>query len=169
VKILRPMVKDENSIKMLRDQLISFLQEEHAHASLETALKDLPEKLFGIKPRDLPYTIWQLTEHIRITQWDIVEFSEKDGKHISPEWPSGYWPKEKAPADLKQWKGTLKAIKKDRERMVELIADPQNDLYKPFTFGQGQTLLREALLIVDHTSYHTGEIIVLRRILNAWD
>jgi hypothetical protein len=163
------MVKDDNSIKLLRDQLVSFLKEEHAHVSLETALNDLPEKLIGTKPKDLPYTIWQLTEHIRITQWDIVEFSVKDGKHISPEWPSGYWPKEKAPAGIKEWKATLKAFKKDRERMVELIEDPQNDLNKPFTFGQGQTLLREALLIIDHTAYHTGEIIVLRRILNAWD
>jgi hypothetical protein len=158
-----------NKDKGLRDQIIEFLNEENAHAGINTALKDLPEKLIGTQPPHLPYTIWQLTEHIRITQWDIVEFCYTLGKHISPEWPSGYWPQSKSPVDIKEWKRTLKAIKEDRDRMIELVKDEQNDLYKPFPFGQGQNLLREALLIIDHSSYHIGEIIVLRRLLNAWN
>jgi hypothetical protein len=158
-----------HSTKILKDQLIGFLQEENAHANMDTVLKDLPEKLIGLKLPNLPYTIWQLTEHIRITQWDIVEFSERDGKHVSPDWPDEYWPKSNAPLNIKEWDKTIHAISKDRERMVKLIKDPQSDLFRPFSFGQGQTLFREALLIMDHTSYHLGEIIVLRRLMNAWD
>jgi hypothetical protein len=154
-------------VKKLKDQIVSFLKEENAHASLETALKGLSEKLIGVKLPDLPYTIWQLTEHIRITQWDIVEFSRTEGKHISPDWPKGYWPESNVPANIKEWDKTISDIKKDRDRMVKLISDPERDPFK--SFGQGQTLFREALLIIDHTSYHVGEIIVLRRLLNAWD
>jgi hypothetical protein len=157
-----------NRMKKLRDQLISYLNEENAHASLETALKDLPDNLIGVKHPLLPYSIWQLTEHIRITQWDIVEFSRKDGQHDSPEWPTGYWPKSNLPPDLTTWAQTLRSIKSDRKKLIKLMEDPEKDLLKPFTHGQGQTLFREAMLIIDHSSYHIGEIIVVRRLLKAW-
>jgi hypothetical protein len=153
--------------KKLRRQIIDMLNGEDAHVSLDNALKGIHEKLLGLKPERIPYSIWQLTEHIRITQWDIVEFSSNP-KHISPPWPTGYWPKRETPLDNTEWNESLEKIKADRKKMAALISDPGNDLYKPFNHGKGQTLLREALLILDHTSYHTGEIIVIRRLLNTW-
>jgi hypothetical protein len=157
------MEKDQ----VLRDQLIEMLTGEHAHVNLDSALKGMPEKLIGIRPDKIPYSIWQLTEHIRITQWDIVEFSRND-QHISPRWPQGYWPKNEAPQDISEWKGSLSSIKRNRDSLIEMIADPNNNLLQPFPHGQGQNLLREALLVIDHTSYHTGEIIVVRRLLGSW-
>lgn len=140
----------------------------HAHVTFEDAVKQLPEELQGATPPGMPYSIWQLVEHIRITQWDILEFSRNE-KHQSPDWPSGYWPKEKAPADAAAWKHSLGQIRQDLKAFISLLEQPDADLYAPFPWGEGQHLLREAMLIADHTSYHTGEIIVLRRMLKAWD
>ncbi|WP_298735277.1 DinB family protein [uncultured Chitinophaga sp.] len=140
----------------------------HAHVTFEDAVKDLPPDLQGVVPPGMPYSIWQLVEHIRITQWDILEFSRSE-KHVSPEWPSGYWPKEKAPADAAAWKHSLGQIHRDLKAFIALLEQPDADLYAPFPWGNGQHLLREAMLIADHTSYHTGEIIVLRRMLHAWE
>jgi len=153
--------------EIVRKQLIKLLQEAQAHASFDEAIKGLPEKLRSVVPENLPYSIWQIVEHIRITQWDILEFS-RDANHKSPKWPEKYWPKEKAPKDDKQWEDTIKQIKADQGEFVELLKDEQNDLYEPFSWGDGQNLLREAMLIADHNSYHTGEIIVIRRLLKSW-
>lgn len=151
----------------LRKQLIEMLTGEHAHVSLDNALKGMPQKLIGVRPEKIPYSIWQITEHIRITQWDIVEFC-KDAKHVSPKWPQGYWPKNEGPEDISEWKESLGTIQREREEMIRMIEDPNKQLLQPFPYGQGQTLLREALLIIAHTSYHTGEIIVVRRLLESW-
>ncbi|HXS36966.1 MAG TPA: DinB family protein [Flavipsychrobacter sp.] len=152
---------------IVREQLIKLLQGEQAHASFDNAINGLHEKLRGVVPENLPYSIWQIVEHIRITQWDILEFS-RNANHRSPKWPESYWPKEKDPKDNAQWEKTIKQIKEDQDEFVELLKDEGSDLYKPFPWGDGQNLLREAMLIADHNSYHTGEIIVIRRLLKNW-
>ncbi|GAB3510749.1 DinB family protein [Spirosoma knui] len=151
----------------VREQLIQFLTGSNAHQSLDGALNDLPASLRGVKPDKLPYSIWQLVDHIRIAQWDILEFS-RDANHQSPPWPEGYWSREAAPADEAAWEQALQQIKQDRGAFIALLNDPERDLYIPFAHGDGQNLLREALLIGDHTAYHVGEIILIRRLLGAW-
>ena len=150
-------------IKQLKDLLLAG----NAHVSLNNAFKDVPENIRGIVPDKLPYSIWQLAEHIRIAQWDILEFSHNP-RHVSPKWPEGYWPKETAPKDEEAWKNCIIRIKKDREAFIALLEDPEVDLYKPFAHGDGQNLLREALLIADHNSFHVGEVIAIRRLLGDW-
>jgi hypothetical protein len=154
---------NQATVKALKELLAGG----HAHVTFEDAVKDLPVELQGKVPDGMPYSIWQLVEHIRITQWDILEFS-RDPSHESPEWPEGYWPKEKAPADAAAWKHSLVRIRQDLKAFIDLLEAPDADLYAPFPHGAGQHLLREAMLIADHTSYHTGEIVVLRRMMKAW-
>ncbi len=154
--------------KQLREHLVQLLKGGQAHASIEDAVKGLPFELTGVKPTHVPYSVWQLLEHIRIAQWDIVQFSHK-ADHVSPKWPDEFWPKNPKPESEKVWHDTLHKIQKDRKQMIDSISDSKQDLYTAFPYGDGQTLLREALLIVDHTSYHTGEIILVRRLLKAWD
>jgi hypothetical protein len=148
-------------------ELTAFLNGGNAHASFEDAIAGTTEKLLGEKPKGLPYSIWQLAEHIRITQWDILEFS-RNPAHKSPKWPDEYWPKEAAPADSHAWQASIKQVGEDREAFIALLKEKQDELHIPFAHGEGQTLFREALLIADHTSYHTGEIIVIRRLLKDW-
>jgi hypothetical protein len=120
--------------------------------------------LRGIKPEGSPHTPWQLLEHIRIAQWDILEFS-KSGKHKSPKWPDDYWPKTEAPPDDKALDKSVKQIHADLKAISDLVSDPENDLVTPLAHGDGQTLLREVLLVADHNAYHLGQLILLRRIL----
>ncbi|WP_420151341.1 DinB family protein [Spirosoma sp.] len=152
---------------ILRQQLIDLLTSTNAHQPFDAAINDLPAELRHVKPKGVPYSIWQLVDHIRIVQWDILEFS-RDASHQSPPWPSGYWPQEAGPADETEWQQALTQIRRDRDAFITLLNDPQRDLYEPFEHGEGQNLLREALLIADHTAYHIGEIIIIRRLLNAW-
>lgn len=147
--------------------LVDLLNKGNAHVTLDEALKNIPFDLLGKKPDGLPYSLWQITEHIRIAQWDILEFS-KNALHQSPKWPDGYWPSSTKPGSQKGWDDCIQQIKNDRQSFIELLKNAGEDLYKPFTNGDGQTLLREALVLADHNSYHTGEIIILRRLLNDW-
>jgi DinB superfamily len=156
-----------HKLRELIKNLVYLVEEGNAHIPLDEALKNMPFSLLGEKPGNLPYSIWQIVEHIRIAQWDILEFSRNE-KHISPKWPEGYWPKEAAPESEKAWQKCLQQIRSDRESFVELIENTGDDLYKPFEYGNGQSLLKEALVLADHNSYHTGEIIVIRRLLNVW-
>jgi uncharacterized damage-inducible protein DinB len=156
--------QQKNTVSVLKE----LLKGGNAHATTEQALAKLPADLRGKVPEGLPYSIWQLAEHIRITQWDILEFS-RNPKHLSPKWPDEYWPKETGPASEAAWKKTLAEITEDKKAFIALLEAPDADLLKPFAHGDGQNLLREALLIADHTSYHTGEILVIRRLLGAWD
>ncbi len=158
-------MKEDKSI--ITDELIQLIQRGNAHASLEEAVADLPAQLRTRIPDSLPYSIWQLTEHIRITQWDIVEFCIS-ANHKSPKWPDEYWPEPTDKADDKQWNASLLQIRDDRQRFIELLNKPESNLTTPLPHGDGQSLLREAMLIADHTSYHIGQIIVIRRLLNAW-
>ncbi|QHT71503.1 DinB family protein [Rhodocytophaga rosea] len=153
--------------KVLRKQLVSLLEGENAHISFEKAVADLPAHLRGVKPANLPYSIWQLIEHIRITQWDILEFST-NASHQSPNWPDQYWPSKDGPASEQVWQASLSQIKKDKQAFIALLNDTGKDLFEAFSYGEGQNLLREALLIADHTSYHTGQIIIARRLLGNW-
>jgi len=148
-------------------ELEAALRKGNAHASFEEAVKDIPNKLLGEIPDGLPYSLWQLIEHIRITQWDILEFC-RDPQHKSPAWPEGYWPKEKGPANAGDLKKSIDQTVADRKTFIDLLHKAGDDLHTPLKHGDGQTLFREALLIIDHTAYHTGEIVVLRRLLDDW-
>ena len=154
--------------KVLRELLIKFLSGRGAHLNFEKAIEGLPGDLRGKKASGVPYTAWQLLEHLRIAQWDILEFS-RDANHVSPDWPDGYWPEDDAPPDNEAWENSVKAFQKDLKAMEELLADPSTDLYKVILHGTGQTILREAILIMDHNSYHLGQLVVLRRALGAWE
>ena len=151
----------------LINNLVALLNKGNAHALLDDALKNIPFDLLGEKPNNLPYSIWQLAEHIRITQSDIMEFS-RNAKHVSPKWPDGYWPSETKPESTAAWKKCIQQITSDRKTFIELLTNAGDNIYKTFDYGDGQSLLKEALVLADHNSYHTGEIIILRRLLNAW-
>ncbi|MEO8762709.1 MAG: DinB family protein [Ginsengibacter sp.] len=153
--------------KQLINNLVSLLEKGNAHASLDDALKGITFSVLGKTPGKLPYTIWQLAEHIRIAQWDILEFSRNAG-HVSPKWPEEYWPIEKAPESKAAWQKCIKSIRADRREFIELIKNSEKNLYEYFEYGNGQNLLKEALVVADHNSYHAGELIVMRRLLNAW-
>ena len=151
----------------LREQLINQLTEEHAHTSFDNAVDGLEHEYLGVRTNALPYSIWELTEHIRVAQADIVEFCINPD-YTAPNWPEDYWPANCAPTNQQQWNQSLAEIKRDRSKMVELVKNPDNDLLEPLPHGDGQTLFREAILIVDHTSYHTGQIVTIRRLLGQW-
>lgn len=156
-----------NDQALLKKQLLDFLQNPHTHASLEDAADNFPTALINKEIKDIPYTAWGLLEHIRITQHDMVDFMHNpEYEEIS--WPAGYWPNPNQPADKKMWVASLAAYKKDFELLKKLIKNPKTDLQAKISWGSGQTMLREVLQIVDHTSYHTGELILLRRMLGAW-
>src|SRR5215472_505616 len=156
-----------NPDKSLRDHVIYLLKGEGAHAKFEAVVADFPAELRGKKVPKLPHTAWMLLEHLRIAQWDILEFS-RNAKHQSPNWPSGYWPKDEAPPSASGWTNSVRSFEKDSKAMQSLVADPKSDLYAPFPWGEGQTLLREALVVADHNAYHRGQLLDLRRLLGAW-
>jgi hypothetical protein len=154
-----------NEHQIVINEVLHLLQGGNAHADLKKALDGLPTNLRGVKVDKLPYTIWQLVEHIRIAQWDMLEFS-KDGNHESPEWPAAYWVKELAPESDEAWEKSIKQIDDDLEELAELVKS--GDIYSKIPHGDGQTILREALQAADHNAYHVAEIIVIRRLLGAW-
>ena len=160
-----PKAKDETGV--LRQHLLELLQGGHAHAGFDAAVSGIPAGLRGKKPKGAPYTAWQLLEHLRLAQWDILEFS-RDPKHVSPKWPEGYWPKTEAPPSAAAWDKSVRRFRADLKAMEKLVADPKSDLFAPFAHGDGQTLLREALLVADHNAYHIGQLVLLRRVLGAW-
>jgi hypothetical protein len=151
----------------LRQHLLELLRGGHAHATFDDAVAGFPVELAGKKVRGLPYSAWQMLEHMRIAQWDILEFS-RSARHQSPKWPEGYWPSTAAPSKPEEWQGSLRAFRKDLKAMQSLVADEKQDLYARIPHGTGQTLLREALLVADHNAYHLGQFVLLRRLLGAW-
>jgi hypothetical protein len=163
------MVKQDAEPDELLKQLVALLDGGQAHATFEDAVKDFPVKLRGVIPDGLPYSAWQILEHIRIAQSDILNFSAPPtGGYHAMKWPDAYWPKEKAPQRPEAWDESIAAVLADRKKFEALLTKKNADLYKPFLWGTGQNLLREALLIADHAAYHVGELIVLRRLLGAW-
>ena len=153
--------------RMLRDHLLYLLGGGGAHLNFEKAVAGLSAKLRGAKPAGMPHTPWRLVEHMRICQWDILEFS-RNPKHVSPGFPEGYWPKGDAPPSSKAWDASIKAFQKDLKAMEDLVDDPKTELFARIPHGEGQTILREALLVADHNAYHLGQLVAVRRMLGAW-
>lgn len=153
--------------KSLREHLRNALKSSEAHADWKSALADMPAKLRGVKPEGAPHTPWELLEHARIAQWDILEFS-RNAKHVSPDFPSGYWPESPAPPNDAAWNKSAQQLERDLEAMSKLVGDPKTNLFAPIPHGSGQTILREALLLADHNAYHLGQLVLLRRMLGAW-
>jgi uncharacterized damage-inducible protein DinB len=156
-----------NTDKALRDHLLYLLRGGGAHLDFESAIAGLPAKLRGARPAGVPHTPWRLLEHMRLAQWDILEFSRKPG-HVSPKFPEGYWPQEDGPPDTAAWDRSAAQFRADLQAMQDLVADPATDLFAAIPHGEGQTVLREALLIADHNAYHLGQLVVVRRALGAW-
>jgi hypothetical protein len=164
----QPVVSEDESIE-IRKQLVAMLQGGQAHATFDDAVKDFPAEMRGKVVDGLPYSAWQLLEHLRITQRDILNFSAPPTGGYHPiKWPDDYWPKSPEPPSTAAWDQSIATILKDREQFEALITRPDADLARPFRWGDGQNLLREALLIADHTAYHLGELVVLRRLLGVW-
>ena len=153
--------------RALRDHLLNLLSGRGAHLDWKAAFTGIPPKLRGIRPEGLPYSAWELLEHMRIAQWDILEFS-RNLKHVSPDWPAGYWPESPEPPNTKVWEKSVKIFARDLAAMKKLVVNPRTDLFARIPHGAGQTILREALLVADHNAYHLGQVIVLRRLLGAW-
>jgi DinB family protein len=155
------------SEKTLREYLQKVLNWHDAHADWKAALAGIPAKARGAKPKGAPYSVWELLEHARLAQWDLLEFC-RNPKHVSPDWPSGYWPKSPAPPSAAAWGKSVREFFRDLEEMQKLVADPKTDLYAPIPWGDGQTILREVLLLADHNAYHLGQIVLVRRLVGAW-
>src|ERR1051326_1094047 len=143
-KTKKPNAKAVAADLIVRKQVAQFLEESHAHAGFDAAVKDFPPELRGRKPDGFPHTPWQLLEHLRIAQWDILEFS-RDGRHKSPKWPEGYWPESEAPPSEKAWDDSVRRFKSDRRAMQRLVLDKSRDLSAIVPHAQSQTLVREAL------------------------
>ena len=157
----------KNHDQLLREHLIDLLKGGGAHATFDAVIKDLPAKLRGVKPAKFPHTAWMLVDHLRVAQWDILEFS-RNPKHVSPEWPAGYWPNTEAPPSAGSWNTSLQQFRRDLKAMQSLVANPKTDLFARLAWGDGQTILREALLLADHNAYHVAQLVDVRRMLGAW-
>jgi len=151
----------------LRQHLVDLLQGANAHATFQDAIKDFPAELRGKRPKGAPHSPWEVLEHMRIAQWDILEFS-RNPAHQSPKFPDGYWPSSPEPPDTKAWDRSVHSFCQDLQTLSALVADDATDLYAPIAHGDGQTILREALLTADHNAYHLGQLVLLRRLLGAW-
>lgn len=151
----------------LREHLLDLLRGGGAHLSFDRAVAGIPPEMRGAKMAGVPHTPWRLLEHMRIAQWDILEFS-RNPRHVSPEFPGGYWPQGDAPPDPADWDRSIEAFRGDLAAMQELVADPATDVFAPIPHGEGQTILREALLVADHNAYHLGQLVMLRRGLAIW-
>jgi hypothetical protein len=153
--------------RSLREHLLYLLDGGGAHLHFDKAIDGIPPQLRGKKVPGVPHTPWRLLEHMRIAQWDILEFSRNE-KHVSPAFPDGYWPEGDAPPNDKAWDHSVKSFKADLEAMKRLVRDPATDLFARIPHGDGQTILREALLVADHNAYHLGQLVVVRRVLGCW-
>jgi hypothetical protein len=153
--------------KLLREHLLYLVKGGGAHAKFENVIAGLAPELRGRKAPGLPHSIWMLVEHLRIAQWDIVEFS-RNAKHVSPDFPAGYWPKSEGPPNEDAWNKSIKDFRADLKSMQDLVADPATDLFARIPWGDGQTILREALLVADHNAYHLAQIVDVRRVLGVW-
>jgi uncharacterized damage-inducible protein DinB len=149
----------------LRKELLSHLSDENAHAGFDSTVKDFPPDLRGARPNDLPHSAWQLVEHLRIAQWDIVEYA-LNAKHKSPDFPDGYWPKSPEPPDAKAWDQSIAAFRADRKKLVAALR--KADLLAPIPHAGNQSLASKTVLLIDHNAYHLGQLVLLRRLLGTW-
>lgn len=150
----------------IRNQLAVMLDWDHAHIRFDDAVKDFAPALRGKRPEGGPHSAWELLEHLRIAQWDILEFT-RDAQHVSPKFPEGYWPSTEAPPDDAAWDASVEAYRKDLRAIEALVNDPSIDLEEKIAHGSGQTVLRQLLLTADHNAYHVGQLMMVRRILGA--
>jgi hypothetical protein len=160
-------MKEDRKDKALREHVLYLLEGGGAHAKFDEIVAGIPPKLFGQKPGKLPHSLWMLLEHLRITQWDILEFS-RNPKYQFIRWPEGYWPKTEAPPNASAWNASVKQFRQGLKAMQDLVKDPGTDLFAKIPWGDGQTVLREALLLADHNAYHLGQMLDARRLLGAW-
>ncbi len=152
----------------LRNQLVKMLTVQQAHMGLEDAVKNFPAKDFNTRPPNVEYTFWHLLEHLRITQWDILDYC-RNPNYKTIEWPRDYWPAKDATTDAAGWQHTLDQFKADVGELVAIVKNPQTDLYAPIPHGSdGHNILREVLVVADHNAYHIGELGILRQVVKNW-
>lgn len=156
-----------NTDQSLRKHLLELLDGGHAHATFDQAIKDFPAKYRGEIPAGLKHSAWMLLEHMRISQWDILDFS-RNPKYKEMKWPADYWPKSSAPASAVEWEKSVQSFQDDLEAMKSLVSDVKIDLFAKLPWGEGQTVLREAMLVADHNAHHLGQLIDVRRLLGIW-
>ena len=152
----------------LREHILYLLRGGGAHGNFDDAVADFPSKLRGAKLERLPYTAWQLLEHVRLAQWDILDFS-RNPDYQEKKFPDDYWPKTEAPSNEEAWRKSVAAFRHDLKEMQKLVENPKTDLFAKIPWGDRQTILREALLVADHNAYHLGQLVMLRRLLGAWE
>lgn len=157
--------------RRLRQHVLELLSGGSAHLNFDSAVKGLPAKLRGAKPPGQPHTPWRLVEHMRIAQWDILEFCRDARGHESPPWPEGYWPNGDAPPTSAAWERSVRTFRRDLKAMQQLVANPATNLLAPIPHAGGgeKTILREAMLLADHNAYHLGQLVMVRRLLGAWE
>jgi hypothetical protein len=155
------------SLSVVRSELDRILTKTVTHTQFDEAVADFPVHLRGVRPEGAAHSAWEVLEHLRIANWDMLEFSRDPG-HKSPPWPAGYWPATAEPPTATAWDESIAAFHDDLKAMRKLIDDPKSDLLAVFPHGDGQSLLREALQIADHNSWHLSELVVLRRLLGCW-
>jgi len=155
---------NQSNDQSLREHLTSLLSGGNAHISFDDFVKDFPAEKCGRRVDGLPYTAWQVLEHMRIAQWDILEFS-REASHVSPKWPEGYWPTANELGNAALWQESVKNFREDLKQVEELISDSSIDLLAKIPHGSGQTILREALLVADHNAYHLGVLLAISRLL----
>ena len=156
-----------NTDQSLRKHLIELLDGAQAHATFDNIVADFPAESRGVIPKGLPHSAWMLLEHMRIAQWDILDFS-RNSKYKAMKWPDNYWPKSAAPPSAAAWEKSIKSFQNDLAAIKKLLSDPKIDLFAQIPWGEGQTILREAMLVADHNSHHLGQLIDVRRILGIW-
>jgi hypothetical protein len=155
------------TIESIRTIVASTLDWEQAHATFDAAVAGLAADLRGRRPENLPYSVWELVEHIRIAQEDLADYMER-ADHPTVKWPDDYWPATPAPPSDAAWSASLTAVRRDGGRLKALTMSPDIDLASPIPWGEGRTYLRTILLAVDHTAYHVGQIILIRKLLGVW-
>lgn len=153
--------------QVIREQLLALLDGGNAHMPFEQAVADYPEQHFNTQPANVSYTPWHILEHLRISQWDILEFI-RDPDHVSPQWPMGYWPDPAAAANWEQWHSTISSFLSDLQDLRDIVADLETDLYAQIPHAPGYTIFREIIVVSDHNAYHIGEFAVLRQIMGTW-
>ena len=156
-----------NNDQSLRKHLLELLDGGHAHSTFDQVIQDIPAKFRGEIPQGLAHSAWMLLEHMRITQWDILDFS-RNANYKALRWPADYWPKNPAPANVIAWETSIERFRNDLDAMKKLVSDPKTDLFAKLPWGEGQTVLREAMLVADHNAHHLGQLIDVRRLLGIW-
>src|SRR5262245_58244670 len=151
----------------LREHLLHLITDDHAHASFEKAVENLPSALRGKRPEGIAHSAWEIVEHMRIAQWDLLEYG-RDPKHVSPAWPNGYWPEKQAPDDDAAWEKSIAAFCADRDALAAMVGDESKDPLAPFAHAPETSIMGRVLLAADHNAYHIGQLVTLRQLLGAW-